>query len=278
MKIVLAGSPQISIAAFERVIKDFDVVAIITQPDRKQGRGMKLKETAVATLGSKHGIKTFKVEKIGTITEELRALNFDMLLTFAFGQWIPTKILELGKFKPVNIHGSLLPKYRGAAPIHHAILNGDEEMGITLIEMIKEMDAGDMFFKASEKITSSTNTGDGFDIVSKLAEENISEWIRKIENNDTNPVVQSNDFTIAPKIEKSFCELVSELTMEEATRKIMGLSPFPGAFIFIDSKRLKVFNVSDTKVNNAVEIKFSDGSLFAFDFQWEGKKRININS
>ena len=276
MKIVLAGSPQISIAAFEKVINNFDVVAIVTQPDRKQGRGMKLQETAVASLGSKYGIKVFKEEKIGSITEELKKLKFDLLLTFAFGQWIPTKILELGKFKPVNIHGSLLPKYRGAAPIHHAILNGDKKIGITLIEMIKEMDAGDMFFKASQYIDAYTTTGDGFEIISKLAEENICDWLTKIENGESNPTVQSSDFTIAPKIDKSFSKLEETLNVEEVKRKIVGLNPFPGAFLFVNDKRLKVFQVSDQKTNGSIELKFKNGIVFANDFQWEGKRRTKI--
>ena len=276
MKIVLAGSPLISIAAFEKVINNFDVVAIVTQPDRKQGRGMKLQETAVASLGLKHGIKVFKEEKIGSIFEELKELEFDILLTFAFGQWIPTKILELGKFKPVNIHGSLLPKYRGAAPIHHAILNGDKEIGITLIEMIKEMDAGDMFFKASKEIKEETTTGEGFEIISKLAEENICEWLSKIENSNVQPEKQSKSFTIAPKIEKSFSQLQESLTINEAKRKIVGLNPFPGSFLFMDGKRLKVFEVSTVKENGMLELKFKDGNLFAKDFQWEGKRRTKI--
>ena len=276
MKIVLAGSPMISIAAFEKVINNFDVVAIVTQPDRKQGRGMKLQETAVASLGSKHGIKVFKEEKIGTLFEDLKELDFDILLTFAFGQWIPTKILGLGKYKPVNIHGSLLPKYRGAAPIHHAILNGDKEMGITLIEMIKEMDAGDMFFKASEEITENTTTGEGFEIISKLAEENICDWLTKIESGDVSPMKQSETFTVAPKIEKAFSQLENTLTIEEAKRKIVGLNPFPGAFLFVDDKRLKVFGTSNNETNGMIELVFKDGNVFANDFQWEGKRRTKI--
>lgn len=276
MKIVLAGSPEISVKAFEEVINHYDVVAVITQPDRPQGRGMKMQQTAVAELAEKHGIKTFKPEKIGTIYEELKALDFDMLLTFAFGQYIPTKILELGNFKPMNIHGSLLPKYRGAAPIHYAVLNGDKEIGITLINMTKEMDAGDMYFKASRRIDDETTTGEAFEIVSDLAAENIVAWIRDIEFNNAFAEVQGENFSLSPKIPKEFAELDSQLTMWEAKRKVKGLNPFPGAFIFKDDKRLKVFNVSEQFTLGAIPLKFKDGEIFATEFQWEGKNKVKL--
>ena len=173
MKIVLAGSPEISVQAFENIINNFHVVAIVTQPDKPRGRGMKTSPTPVAILGAKHNIKVFKPHKIGQIKDDLVALDFDLFLSFAFGQYVPSSILNLGTYKPLNIHGSLLPKYRGAAPIHYAILNQDQEIGITLMEMTKEMDAGNMLFKASAKIESHTTTGQAFDIISDLAADNI---------------------------------------------------------------------------------------------------------
>ena len=276
MKIVLAGSPQISVNTFEKVINNFEVVAIVTQPDKPKGRGMKMEQTPVANLGDKYGIKVFKPNKISEIYDELKSLNFDLFLTFAFGQWIPTSILELGKYKPMNIHGSLLPKYRGAAPIHYAILNGDKEIGITLMEMVKEMDAGAMYFKASKEITEDTTTGEAFNIIDNLASENIIDWINKINSGDVNPIEQGNDFTLSPKIEKSFGELNNELTIYEAQRRIKGLNPFPGAFIYIDGKRIKIFNYTNEYKDGMLKIKFSDGELNINSFQYEGKKRRDI--
>lgn len=275
MKIVLAGSPQIAISCFEEVIKNFDVVAVVTQPDKPQGRGMKLKETPVAKLAKKYNIKIFKPNKIIEIKDELAKLNFDIFLTFAFGQWIPETILKMGKYKPVNIHGSLLPKYRGAAPIHYAILNGDNELGITLIEMIKEMDAGDMFFKASKRITEETTTGEGFEIISELAKNNIVKWLEDIKDKKVIPIKQSKEFTLSPKIEKSFGN-IEKLNTSEAFRRIKGLSPFPGAFLKIDGKRLKIFNASKIEVPKAIEINLKDGKIFATDYQWESKNRVKL--
>ena len=276
MKIVLAGSPEISVKTFEEVINNFDVIAIITQPDRQKGRGMVLTETPVSKLGSKYGIKTFKPEKISSIEKELKDLNYDLFLTFAFGQWIPSSILSLGKFKPMNIHGSLLPKYRGAAPIHYAILNGDKEIGITLMEMIKEMDAGDMYFKASKKINIETTTGDAFKIIEELAAENIVDWIHKIEEGNMSPEKQSQEFSLAPKISKSYGELKNKMSYDEIKRLVKGLNPFPGAFAYIGGKRLKVFNISNKHKDNAIEFESLNGTVFIIDYQWEGKKRQTI--
>lgn len=277
MKIILAGSPEISIKAFENIINNFEVLAIVTQPDRPKGRGMKMVETPVSTLGKKHGIKVYKPEKIKDITNELFALNYDMFLTFAYGQWIPDELLYFGKYKATNIHGSLLPKYRGAAPIHYAILNGDKEIGITFMQMITQMDAGDMYFKASEKIDEYTTTGQGFEIISKLAAENIVKWLHLIEKGEYKPEAQGDKFSLSPKIEKSFAELKNDLTIEQATRKIRGLNPFPGAFILINNKRLKVFDVRDKQVDNSIELEFADGKIYAVDYQWEGKPRKVLN-
>ncbi len=275
MKIILAGSPEIAVETFEKIIKNFDVVAIITQPDRPKGRGNVIQETPVASLGKKHGIKTFKPQKVIEIEKELKELDFDLLLTFAFGQWIPDSILSLGTRTPLNIHGSLLPNYRGAAPIQRAILDGQEEIGITLISMVKEMDAGDIWAKASKKIANDVTSKKAFEIISKLTEENIINWLNELDL--MTPKSQGDNFTLAPKIIKAEGELFETLTKEEAYRIILAYNSNPGAFKIINNKRLKVFNALDEKVKNSIELKFKNGSLFAIDFQWEGKKRKKIS-
>ena len=277
MKIVLAGSPQISVKAFEEVIKNFEVVAVVTQPDKPKGRGMQMQETEVAALARKYNIRTFKPEKISLIKEELSELGFDLFLTFAFGQYIPSSILELGKYKPLNIHGSLLPKYRGAAPIHYAILNGDKEIGITLMEMVKQMDAGDMYFKAAKEINEDTTTGEAFEIVSDLASENIVSWIKQVETKSVTPIPQGDNFSLSPKIDKTFAELTSELSIYEFERKVKGLNPFPGAFFIKDGIRIKVFNLSKSHISNSLEFKCSNGIVYITEYQFEGKKRVKVN-
>ncbi len=276
MKIILAGSPQISIKTFENIINNFEVIAIITQPDKKRGRGMKFQPTPVSLLGKKYNIKVFKPNKMIEIKENLKKINFDLILSFAFGQYIPMSILSLSKYKPLNIHGSLLPKYRGAAPIHHSILNNDKEIGITLIEMIKEMDAGDIYFKAKKNITSKTTTGEAFKIISELAANNIINWLKKIEMNKINPKKQGNNFSLSPKIKKEFTKIKSEDTIYINYRKIKGLNPLPGAYIFINGKRVKLFDASFKKIKNAIKIKCKDGNLYITEYQFESKNKVLI--
>ena len=277
MKIILAGSPKIAIATFVKVIENFDVVAIITQPNKKQGRGMKWRETPVSTLANKYDIKIFKPQKINDLYEQLNLIDFDLLLTFAYGQFIPVKILNLGKYPPLNIHGSLLPKYRGAAPIHHALLNGDLEIGITLIEMTKKMDAGKMYFQAKQSINEFTNFDMCLEIISKLASDNIVTWIKKIKLENVNPKKQSSNFTIAPKINKHFGLIDANLSIKEATRKIRALTSFPGAYTFINGKRYKLFNYVFENKKGFLTINLKDGKIFISDFQQEDKKRKQLS-
>ena len=276
MKIVLAGSPQIAVKTFEKIIKNFNVVAIITQPDRKKGRNLKLTPTPVSLLAKKYSVKVFKPNKIIEIKKDLEKLKFDLFLTFAFGQYVPVSILNLGKFKPLNIHGSILPKYRGPAPIHYAILNGDEEIGISLIEMTKEIDAGDIYFKAKQKIDSKITTGKAFEIISNLASKKIVPWILKIINHDFKKQKQGSNFTLTKKIKKDFGKLNTEDDAQINYRKIKALNPNPGSYMFIKNKRVKVFDASFKKVKGALEINCNDKTLYVTEYQFESKNKINI--
>jgi len=274
MKILLAGSPSIAVPAFKKIIKNFEVVGIITQPDRPKGRGKIVQQTPVALLGQRYDIKVFKPNKMSEIEQELKKLKFDLLLTFAFGQWIPTSILSLGTRVPLNIHGSLLPEYRGAAPIQRAILDGKDKIGITLMTMVEEMDAGQMWVKAWKEITPETSSDEAFKIISELAEDNIVKWLNNLDS--FSPEEQGSNFTLAPKIVKSEGELLETLDKEKAYRIVYAYNSNPGAFRIIDGKRLKIYSVSKFPKKNAIILKFNNGTLFAVDFQWEGKKRVQV--
>ncbi|TCG11680.1 methionyl-tRNA formyltransferase [Mycoplasma todarodis] len=273
MKIILAGTPEFSVRSFEEVINHFDVVGIITQPDRPKGRGQKVIETPVKQLAKRYGIKTFQPEKISEIYEELKDMDFDILLTCAYGQYIPQRILDLPKIAALNIHGSLLPKYRGAAPIHYSILNGDEETGITLMYMVKEMDAGDMIFKASTPIEEGYTTGLMFGILSMIAADHITEWLNNIEKGLFNRYPQAKEeVSFSPKITKEECEITSEKTIFESQRMIKAFNPFPGAFIMRDGKKFKILNYSNNQ--EGIEFKVKDGSIYITELQAPGKKAL----
>lgn len=173
MKIILAGTPEFSVPTFEKIISHFNVVAIISQPDRKQGRKFLALPTSTKMLARKYNIPIFQPEKIDGIFEVLKSLNFDIFLTMSYGQIIPERILKLSKICSLNIHGSLLPKYRGAAPVQHAILNGEKEIGISLIYMEKKMDSGDILFQEKIKFQENDNATTILEKMSKLSSEKI---------------------------------------------------------------------------------------------------------
>ncbi|MEA4115346.1 methionyl-tRNA formyltransferase [Mycoplasma sp. 744] len=279
IKILLAGTPEFAVPIFEELIKNFNVVAIVSQPDRLINRHGENEETPTKKLAKKYNIKCFQPEKISQIKEELEKLDYDYLITAAFGQYIPTNILNIAKKLNLNVHGSLLPKYRGAAPIQYSLLNGDKETGISLMEMIKEMDAGDIFATLTYKIDELDTSDTLFTKLSKLTANKIVEWVKDLDNNKFTRIKQDDSLvTLSPKLNKKDGELKLTYSREKALNIIKAFSSNPGAYIFIDNKRVKIFNaVLNTKIKNAWSIEFTDGPLYIIDYQFESKKRVILH-
>lgn len=277
IKVVLAGTPEFSVPIFEEVIKNFDVVAIVSQPDKPANRGYKLIATPTKLLAEKYNIKCYQPNKISEIYEELNKLEFDFLLTAAFGQYIPEKILNLPKKAALNIHGSLLPKYRGAAPIQHSLLNGDKKTGINLIYMVKEMDAGNILKSAEINIEENDTSDTLFNKLSILSAKNITQWLIEVfEGKFTELVQDTSQVILAPKLTKDEAEINPNNTANQVINKIKAYSSNPGAFTFINDKRVKLFNASINPIKNAIEIKCIDKSIYVYDYQYESKKRVNL--
>ncbi|WP_322934985.1 methionyl-tRNA formyltransferase [Mycoplasmopsis felis] len=276
-KIVLLGTPEFAIKPFKQIIENFNVIAIISQPNKPANRGYKIQETPVAKLAKEYGIKLYQPNKISEIYNELNELDFDILLSCAFGQYIPMNILELPKIASINIHGSLLPKYRGAAPIQYSLLNGDTETGISLIYMTKEMDAGNIIFSESIPIENTDTSDTLFEKLSELSSLKIVYWLNKFISKDFQEVIQNtNEVILSPKLKKEDALLTLDLTKQQAFNKIRAFSSNPGAYLYLNNKRLKIYLASLSQIKNAIELKFSDGSLWAIDYQYESKKRIKI--
>ncbi|MBU4690455.1 methionyl-tRNA formyltransferase [Mycoplasma sp. ES3157-GEN-MYC] len=274
-KILLAGTPEFAVPIFEELIKNFDVVAIVSQPDRPSVRGRKITPTPTKELALKYNIKCFQPEKIGDIYDELKSLNYDYLITAAFGQFIPSKILDIANKLNLNIHGSLLPNYRGAAPIQYSVLNGDSETGISIMEMVKQMDAGDVFVQKSVKIDENDTSKDVFEKLQKIATENIVSWINDIDNDKYHRTVQDeNCVTFSPKLEKEAGEIKKTMTCDRALRIIKAFNPNPSAYCFINNKRVKVHFAQKDKLKNAPTFDLVDGKLYLSDYSFEGKKRV----
>lgn len=277
IKLVLAGTAKFSADIFISLIKnsDFEIKAIISQPNKALDRSKNVIETDVAKLAQNNNIKLFQPNKINEIYNELKNIQYDFLITAAFGQYIPTNILNLAKKASINVHGSLLEKYRGAAPIQHALLNNEKETGISLIYMIEKMDAGDIIFSKQINIEKDDTAIEIFDKLAKITNENLPNWIRLIYSNQILAKKQNDEVaTFAPKIKNEDVEIFLSDTKEKALSKIKAFNDQPGAFIIFNNKRLKIFRASLYKCKTPLFLDFSNGKLYLIEYQFEGKKRV----
>ena len=277
IKLVLAGTAKFSADIFISLIKnnDFEIKAIISQPNKALDRSKNVIETDVAKLAQNNNIKLFQPNKINEIYNELKNIEYDFLITAAFGQYIPTNILNLAKKASINVHGSLLEKYRGAAPIQHALLNNEKETGISLIYMIEKMDAGDIIFSKQINIEKDDTAIEIYDKLAKITNENLPNWIRLIYSNQILAKRQNDEVaTFAPKIKNEDVEIFLSDTKEKALSKIKAFNDQPGAFIIFNNKRLKIFRASFDKRKTPLFLDFSNGKLYLIEYQFEGKKRV----
>ncbi len=274
-KIILAGTPEFASNIFEQIIHNFDVVAIITQPDKKVGRGKKIIYSPVKELSIKYNIPLFQPNKISDIKKDVKKLSPDLLLTCAYGQYIPKDILDTPKFNSINIHASLLPRHRGAAPIHYAIWTGDKETGITIMKMSTKMDCGDILFTAKTKILNKT-TSELFIELSNLAKKNIVKWIERYFINDYQALKQDESkATYSQKIDKSQSLITSNDTVKETLLKIQAFNKFPGTYIIYKNQKLKVFAAASSKIENSLIFKLKDGEIYITEMQLPGRKRMD---
>ena len=264
IKLILAGTGHFSSQIFESLIlnKNFEVIALISQPNKVYDRNNNLIKTEVAKLAEKYHIKLFQPAKIKEIYDDLSKLDFDFFMTAAFGQFIPNSILKLAKKASINVHGSLLEKYRGAAPIQHALLNNEKETGISLIYMIDKMDAGDIINVAKIKIEENDTALEIFDKLAKLAIDNLPTWLINIYNNNIFPRKQDES------------QLFLTDSCDKALAKIKAFNDQPGAFILINGKRLKIFRATKSKISTPLTLNFANGKLYLIEYQFEGKKKV----
>ncbi|WP_369085787.1 methionyl-tRNA formyltransferase [Metamycoplasma spumans] len=277
IRLVLAGTGDFSRKIFESLYENelFEIIALVSQPNNKLDRNKKPIETEVAKFANETGIKLFQPSKIKEIYDDLASIEFDFFITASFGQFIPNSVLKLPKILPLNVHGSLLENYRGAAPIQYALLNGDKKTGITLIEMIDKMDAGNMFAKAEITIEEDDTALEVFEKLAQSAIENLPTWIKDIYEGRAKAQIQDESkVTFAPKIANEEAELFFENTVQEALRKIKAFNDQPGAFIINNGKRLKIFRATYKKIKSPLSLKFKDGILYLIEYQFEGKKRV----
>lgn len=246
--IVFMGTPQFSVQILESLIEHhYDVLAVVTQPDRKVGRKHVLTAPPVKQAAVKHGVEVLQPEKINHSPEMQRVIDLqpDLIVTAAFGQFLPTKLLEAAKLAAVNVHASLLPKYRGGAPVHYSIINGDQQTGVSIIYMEKKMDAGDMLAQRAIDIEKTDDTGSMFDKLSILGRDLLLETLPSLLDG-TNQAVPQNDelVTFSPNISTEEERIDINKTAEQIDNQVRGMRPFPISNMIVDQLVTKIIDVT----------------------------------
>ncbi len=245
MRVVFMGTPDFAVPCLEKLI-DYgcDVVGVFTQPDKPVGRKRIITPPAVKICAVNNGLDVFQPEKIknGESVEKIRSLNPDLIVVVAYGKILPKEILEAAPLGCINIHGSLLPKLRGAAPIQWSVINGDEYSGVTSMMMDEGLDTGDMLVKKQVKIDFNETSGELYDRLSFVGAEVLEETLKKLENGELIRIPQNDDeSTYAPLLSKEISNIDWNESALTVYNKIRGLNPWPIAVTYIDGVKFKIF-------------------------------------
>ncbi len=285
------GTPDFAVPCLESLIKNHDVAGVFTQPDKPKGRGYELAPPPVKVCAEKFGIPVFQPASMrdGKALEIINSLNAEIIIVVAFGKILPKEILESVNFGCINIHASLLPKLRGAAPIQWSIINGEEVTGVTSIQMDEGLDTGDMLVKKSVAITENMNAGELHDVLAVLGAEVLIETLDLLKKGELKPQKQEEVFDdYASMLSKKLCPIDFSDTAKNVHNKIRGLYPWPIALTELNGKTLKVLEsrLSDIKTDarpgevvsteGGICVACGDGgALLLTSVQLEGKKRMS---
>lgn len=250
LNIVFMGTPDFAKESLEKIYHEkYHILAVVTNPDRPKGRGMKMVASPVKEFAVQNDIPIYQPNKIREIEEELRALKPDLFCVVAYGKILPKDILAIPAQGSINVHGSLLPKYRGAAPIQWAVINGDETTGITTMYMDEGMDTGDMILKKEVKIGENETTGELWSRLSTIGAELLVETLQKIEEGTVQRTKQTGEYTMAPMLKKEMAKIDWEnKTAKEIKNLVRGLNPIMGAYTELEGKKIKIWKVEETKI------------------------------
>lgn len=298
MNIIFMGTPDFAKETLEAVYNaGHQILGVVTNPDRPKGRGMKLVASPVKEYAISKNLKIYQPEKIKNnidFIEEMKNLEPDVICVVAYGKILPKEILEIPKLGCINVHGSLLPKYRGAAPIQWAVLNGDKTTGITTMYMDVGMDSGDIILKEETEIGENETTGELWDRLAKIGAKLLVKTLEKIEDGTAPRIPQDNNFSIAPMLDKEMSKIDwKNKSANEIKNLVRGLDPIMGTYSYLNGKKIKIWKVealpeknnennlengtvikSDSK--DGLYIKCKDGIIKVIEIQGENSKRMNI--
>ncbi|MCH5198068.1 MAG: methionyl-tRNA formyltransferase [Oscillospiraceae bacterium] len=291
--VIFMGSPDFAVAALEALIKSehYDVKLVVSQEDKPQGRHQVLTPTPVKKLALQHNIEVFQPKTLRSpeAYEMLSSLEPDFIVVSAYGKILPQNILDIPKFGCVNLHGSLLPKYRGAAPIQWSVINGDKKTGVTSMLMNAGLDTGDILFTSETEIGENETAGELFDKLAGLCPELLIKTLNALENGTVTPIKQNDDeATYVSVLSKDMAVIDWNDRAVSIHNKIRGLSPWPVAKTSLDGKTLKIFKgvPHERNHNSAPGTVYSEkGSIFVYcgnnsvyeiaELQLEGSKRMS---
>ncbi|MBQ8305029.1 MAG: methionyl-tRNA formyltransferase [Blautia sp.] len=296
-KIVFMGSPDFAVPALEALLRENDpVIGVVTQPDKPKGRSGSLVPTPVKEVALRHGIPVYQPRKVrdAAFIETLKELAPDLIVVSAFGQIIPKEILDMPRYGCLNIHGSLLPKYRGAAPIQWALIDGEKETGVTIMRMGEGLDTGDMISRKVVPITPEDTGGSLFDKLASAGAELLVETIPSVLDGTAvyEKQPEESPTPYAKMIKKEMGLLQFERSAEELERLVRGLSPWPSAFTKLDGRTFKIWRCqalpdgSGTEApgtilsadREGIRVACGEGSLLLLEVQLEGKKRMSADA
>ena len=296
MKIVFMGTPDFAEKSLEAVYNaGHEILAVVTNPDRPKGRGMKMVASPAKEFAISKELKIYQPEKVRKnidFIEEIKALEPDVICVVAYGKILPKEILEIPKFGCINVHGSLLPKYRGAAPIQWAVINGEKVTGVTTMYIDVGMDTGDMILKEETEIAPDETTGELWDRLAKIGAGLLVKTLEQIENKTAPRIPQGEDFTMAPMLDKEMSKIDWEnKTAQEIKNLVRGLNPIMGTYSYLNRKKIKIWKVDVVEADNenvkngtvlksdskdGLYIKAKDGVIKVLEIQGENAKRMNI--
>lgn len=288
VRVVFMGTPNFAVPILEALIHEYNVVLVVSQPDREYSRKRELLPTKTKALANKYNIDVFQPNKIKDEYKKVLSYEPDIIITCAYGQIIPEGLLNYPKYGSINVHGSLLPKLRGGAPIHRAIMNGDRETGITIMYMSSKMDAGDIISQRKIPILDEDNTDTLFEKLSYLGRDLLMDTMPLIIQNKHMRIKQNEEeVTYGFNIKKEEELIDFNDTKENIYNKIRGLALIPGAYTYLDGKVLKIYAAKvidkdyDALNGQIVEIthdgfivKVANGALLITDIKIEGKGRL----
>lgn len=296
MKIVFMGTPDFAEKSLEAIYNSgHEILAVVTNPDRPKGRGMKMVYSPVKEFAISKNLKIYQPEKVRNnveFIEEIKALQPDVICVVAYGKILPKEILDIPRLGCINVHGSLLPKYRGAAPIQWAVINGEKITGITTMYMDVGMDTGDMILKEEVNIGEDETTGELWDKLSEVGAKLLVKTLSQIEDGNAPRLPQGEDFTMAPMLNKDMSKIDwNSKTAKEIKNLVRGLNPIMGTYSYLDDKKIKFWKVDVLPLENenvengtilksnskdGLYIKAKEGMIKVLEIQGENSKRMPI--